>query len=396
MLFLLTLFSFCIIIIFALKLKKHGTALARLGSSGLLLISSLIFSLVIAESLCRYFEESAFIPKTKPAFFLDWGESSQHTMLKNSILYLAPSHYNYRTFGYPYRTNGLGFRERDFNFKKPKDIYRILVFGDSLTFGVGIDNDHRYTYLVEKLLNRDLKASKIPPTYSKIEVLNMGVAGYATDQEHDLIKSVLKFIECDLIIVGFYKNDLTFTTRSILRSTTSRNKKNETIFAKVPQFENPDRNWNTLPESIPDQYKQDFRWNQSSYLVRFLYERTNLFLGVTKPNPLLLDYVLNEFKGIREITRHYGIPEPIILLLHHGLIDPSKNNFRNPSGALAHSVLKTELVGKSLEKQGFSVIDTLPLFKEHSFMSMAVSEWENHPNYLGHYLYARSIYQWLV
>jgi lysophospholipase L1-like esterase len=140
-------------------------------------------------------------------------------------LYLAPSHYNYRTFGYPYRTNGLGFRERDFKFKKPKDIYRILVFGDSLTFGVGIDNNHRYTYLLEKLLNRDLKASKIPPTYSKIEVLNMGVAGYATDQEHDLIKSVLKFIECDLIIVGFYKNDLTFTTRSILRATTSRNKK---------------------------------------------------------------------------------------------------------------------------------------------------------------------------
>ena len=119
-------------------------------------------------------------------------------------------------------------------------------------------------------------------------------------------------------------------------------------------------------------------------------------MGVTKLNPLLNDYVLNEFKLIREITRRYGIPEPNILLLHHGLIDTSKNNFLNPSGALAHGVLKTELVGKSLEKQGFSVIDTLPLFKEHSFMSMAVSEWENHPNYLGHYLYARSIYQWLV
>jgi hypothetical protein len=61
-----------------------------------------------------------------------------------------------------------------------------------------------------------------------------------------------------------------------------------------------------------------------------------------------MDYVLKEFKGIREITRHYGIPDPIILLLHHGLIEPSKNNFLNPSGALAHGVLKTELVGKAL------------------------------------------------
>jgi hypothetical protein len=133
------------------------------------------------------------------------------------------------------------------------------------------------TYLLEKLLNRDLKALKIPPAYSKIEVLNMGVAGYATDQEHDLIKSVLKFIECDLIIVGFYKNDLTVTTRSILRSTTLRNKKRETIFAKVPQFENPERNWNTLSESTPDLYKQGFRWNQSSYLVRFLENELTCF-----------------------------------------------------------------------------------------------------------------------
>ncbi|MEC7641062.1 MAG: SGNH/GDSL hydrolase family protein, partial [Nitrospinota bacterium] len=82
----------------------------------------------------------------------------------------------------------------------------MLVFGDSFTFGVGIDNDHRYSNVLETLLS-------INDTKKKYEVLNFGVPGYSTDQEHDLMKSILKRIGCDLVIIGFCCDDLNMTTK---------------------------------------------------------------------------------------------------------------------------------------------------------------------------------------
>ena len=35
------------------------------------------------------------------------------------------------------------------------------------------------------------------------------------------------------------------------------------------------------------------------------------------------------------------------------------------------------------------------IFKQYSGMAMTTSEWERHPNYLGHYIYAQSLKNYL-
>jgi hypothetical protein len=67
--------------------------------------------------------------------------------------------------------NSLGLRERDVQLEKPKGKKRVLILGDSVVFGTGVDASHRFSDFLNRALDPDY------------EVINGGVAGWGTDQE---------------------------------------------------------------------------------------------------------------------------------------------------------------------------------------------------------------------
>lgn len=86
-----------------------------------------------------------------------------------------------------------GFKE--YTDKKPQRITRIVVVGDSFTWGYGVNDEEIYTERLEKLL-RDT------------EVINLGVTAYGLRQEINYLKRVgLKF-DPDIIFVEFFQNDV--------------------------------------------------------------------------------------------------------------------------------------------------------------------------------------------
>jgi len=90
-------------------------------------------------------------------------------------------------------TNSEGYRTREF-IPKQKNTYRIIVIGDSFTFGHGIrSNDMTYPALIEKQL-----VSKFPNL--TIEVLNLAVKGYSPDQEYRLILERVFQLEPNMIV----------------------------------------------------------------------------------------------------------------------------------------------------------------------------------------------------
>ncbi|MGH9199652.1 MAG: SGNH/GDSL hydrolase family protein [Vicinamibacterales bacterium] len=104
--------------------------------------------------------------------------------------------------GVPVRINSLGFRDlRDYTVKKPAGTFRILVFGDSVTFGHGALFETTYPFLLEARL----KAWRPDVNW---EVWNLSVPGYNTSQELAYLKEVGGPYDPDLVIVGFYENDL--------------------------------------------------------------------------------------------------------------------------------------------------------------------------------------------
>jgi lysophospholipase L1-like esterase len=104
------------------------------------------------------------------------------------------------TFGHRVDNNRYGFRERDFMVPKPQGVYRIMVLGDSLTWGVGLAPEERYTKLLEDALSKAFPGKKF-------EVLNFGLPGIPTVQERDILREHVDKVDPDLIVVGFCYND---------------------------------------------------------------------------------------------------------------------------------------------------------------------------------------------
>jgi GDSL-like lipase/acylhydrolase family protein len=113
---------------------------------------------------------------------------------------LSPG-YNGWFAGVPVRINSLGFRDpRDYDVRKAPGTFRILVLGDSVTFGHGSLFETSYPYLLEQRL----KAWQPGVDW---QVWNLGVPGYNTRQELRYLQEVGDAFEPDLVIVGFYPND---------------------------------------------------------------------------------------------------------------------------------------------------------------------------------------------
>jgi lysophospholipase L1-like esterase len=96
--------------------------------------------------------------------------------------------------------NRWGFRERDFDPKKPSGTYRIAVIGDSLTYGQGIREQERFSNLLEERLNSH--------SGRKYQVLNFGLPGAETTDELGFLTRSVLSNKPDFILLQWYINDV--------------------------------------------------------------------------------------------------------------------------------------------------------------------------------------------
>ncbi|MCH2170513.1 SGNH/GDSL hydrolase family protein [Myxococcota bacterium] len=105
-----------------------------------------------------------------------------------------------------FETNSAGFRDRERSIEKPKGVIRILALGDSTTAGNGVPElENVYPHWIEKELSR-----RFPD--KKIEVLNLGVGGYHTFQEIEMLRVKGLSYDPDFVLVGFCLNDFDYNS----------------------------------------------------------------------------------------------------------------------------------------------------------------------------------------
>ena len=104
--------------------------------------------------------------------------------------------------GVPVKINQLGFRDdREYRLEKSPATFRVLVLGDSVTFGHGSVYEHSYPYLLEQRL----KAWRPDVGW---QVWNAAVPGYNTSQELAHLLEIGPRVAPDLVVVGFFENDI--------------------------------------------------------------------------------------------------------------------------------------------------------------------------------------------
>jgi len=95
-----------------------------------------------------------------------------------------------------YQINEDGFRDQVYARPKPRGVFRILVLGDSLTFGYGVTQGQTYPEQMEGRMG------------AGVEVLNLGVGGYNPYNQAAQLADVGLGYEPDLVLVQFCTNDL--------------------------------------------------------------------------------------------------------------------------------------------------------------------------------------------
>lgn len=101
-----------------------------------------------------------------------------------------------RTF--PYRTNAHGLRDRDRPEKKPGTT-RVLVIGDSYTFGYAVAEEEAYPQVAERLLKER--------GHPDIDVLNAGIPDYNSRQERVLLERLMPVYQPDAVVLSYVMND---------------------------------------------------------------------------------------------------------------------------------------------------------------------------------------------
>ncbi|MFH0740189.1 MAG: SGNH/GDSL hydrolase family protein [bacterium] len=96
----------------------------------------------------------------------------------------------------PYRviSNKQGFR-MDYDLAFPKQKQRVLVLGDSFSFGPYLNNHDTYPVLLNK-------------KYPEKEIINAGIASYTITDEVSLFLERAKFVEPDIVVLQVLDNDI--------------------------------------------------------------------------------------------------------------------------------------------------------------------------------------------
>lgn len=157
-----------------------------------------ILGLTCAELVFRWYTQRTFARKFPP-----WTENlvvvrgAQVFAFKPNASGVFPGSVDMkRTF--PYRTNAHGLRDRDRPPKAP-GTKRVLVIGDSYTWGYAIAEEEAYPQVAERLLAQSGRAD--------IEVINGGIPDYNSRQERQLLAQLMPIYQPDAVFLAYVVND---------------------------------------------------------------------------------------------------------------------------------------------------------------------------------------------
>lgn len=160
----------------------------------LLVFSSLIFSLLVSEFGMR------FIYHEEEANGNYWGIGAfSHHNLAGYIH--APGYEGYALrsgiFKLPVKINSMGLRQEDLKQQLQYPV-KLLILGDSFSFGMGVLEEHSFPSLIKKDLNA-----------LDVGIINGAQTGYSVAQERLLGVSLIEQLKPDIVILGLYAaNDI--------------------------------------------------------------------------------------------------------------------------------------------------------------------------------------------
>ncbi len=242
-------------------------------------------------------------------------------------------------------TNQWGMRDREYTREHPPGVYRIALLGASSVMGWGVEDSETFDAILENALNEHARREGLPA----VEILNFAVAGYYPLQQRMVLENAFAF-EPDAI---FY----IATGREYHRAALYLQ---EVISKKV---DNPYPFLTALA-------------NRAG--INADMPKTEILQRLQPHKDELLTWLYQE---IASRCRERGV-QPVWIFL------PQVN-----PGHWVKTVAKTEAEAATA---GFDIINLLDVYADYPMSEVQLTEWDFHPNALGHHLVADRIFDTLV
>lgn len=123
---------------------------------------------------------------------------------------MKPDSHAKSIYGIDISTNSLGFRDGEFD--PDSSIRRILVLGDSTTFGYGVRAEDTFSAVLEMMFSScDFRINP-----DKFEFINTGHSGFNLKNYYDMLFEYSSFFKPELVVVGVMGNDILNDIRYVI------------------------------------------------------------------------------------------------------------------------------------------------------------------------------------
>ena len=290
---------------------------------------------------------------------------------------LPPNDHPRVTWGHKVVNNRFGFREKEFALAHPSDTFRIMVLGDSFTWGMGLGVSERYSNLLQQYLRQAY------PT-KKIEVLNFAMPGGATENQRDVLQRFYQVIHPDLVIVGFCLND---TQNQRMDFSPER----EYFIRKIGPWLG---------------FLQRCQLPGSAYMVQRIYQNILVMTGQVPSWPDALDRTYRKNSGawqsfaaalkeIAQMSREVSQREPIFISLNQGISNVRPTDYNHPDLLLKRFLGWYHQAESVAKEHGFIAVNCESEFKNElkTHVMAVVKGGDMHPDAAMNKIYARKLFE---
>ena len=264
--------------------------------------------------------------------------------------------------------NSRGLRDLEYDHPKEAGIFRILVLGDSFTYGYGVNNrEDLFTEILERRLNED----KILGSSIKIEVLNGGGENKITGDWLKLFKEESKIFQPDIVVAIFTYRDAApsriahITFRKLQKEI---NEKNQSIW-----FYRHSALYRFIQNHI-----------DGFHISRRIESVCNSMFVGSKEDTIEWENAKRNLIAIRDLAENNDMP--FYLVIFPALIKLNENHSFFPI---------LNIIKEFAEKNSIACYSLFESFKGYNGPSLWVSKYDQHPNEKGHQITADALYDYL-
>lgn len=277
-----------------------------------LFIVSFIFVFVIAEIGFRYYTDK------KMFYDIEMHKYAKKLKMRSTVPGLSHEHIpnaEAKLMGVDVKINRLGFRDDELTTPKPANEKRVLVVGQSITFGWGVPKDSIFLEQVESTLNK--KNDSIVYRF-----VNSGIGNYNTELESILLKKNLPLVKPDMIVLHCFLRDAEVIPSKSQNFLIANSYLIAYMYIKVKQaFFFKNQSYKTIGEYYLSMYQQDsegWKRQQAALLdIKQQCEQNNI------PLQLVMQPDLNDLSINSPQEKCYQIIRNFLSVNHFNFIDMS-------------------------------------------------------------------------